>query len=110
MAKNEELLTYLDSCSLFRLQLLNEFEIILSLIEDDSNTLKNIRETYGLLEKSTFNIFEPIKKYWLENFHEIILLHILNPKTKEIGKLEYLHMGTSKNPLKKDSKNDSLKT
>jgi hypothetical protein len=94
LAKDKELLKYLDSCSLFRLQLLNELEILLSLIEDDSKVLKNIRETYGLLEQPTFNIFEPIDKYWHEDFHEIILLQILNPKTKEIGKLGYLHIFT----------------
>jgi hypothetical protein len=75
--------------------LLNEYEILLSLLEKDCNLLKNIRETYGLLEKSTFNIFEPLDKYWREDFHEIILLQILDPKTKEIGNLKYLHIFTN---------------
>jgi len=95
LTKYNESLIHLDNFSAFRLQLINEYEILLNLLEEDSNLLKNIRETYGLLEKSTFNIFQPLDKYWREDFNEIILLQILNPKTKEIGNLKYLHIFTN---------------
>jgi hypothetical protein len=91
---NEELTAYLDINRLFRRQLLEEYKIFLSLIEKESNDLEKIREVYGLRERSTFNFFEPLDKYWHEKFHEVILLQILNPNTKEIGSIEYLHKFT----------------
>jgi len=94
MSKDEELLDYINIHSLFRSQLMDEYKIILDIIGDDSEKLKNIRETYGLLERETFNFFESIDKYWKEDFHEIILTQILNPHTKEIGNIKYLHIFT----------------
>jgi hypothetical protein len=94
MSKDENIIDHINKNSLYRYQLLEEYKTILDLIEEDSNKLKNIREIYGQLERETFNFYEPIDKYWREDFHEIILLQILNPKTKEIGKIEYLNLFT----------------
>ncbi|MDR0410801.1 MAG: PD-(D/E)XK nuclease family protein [Treponema sp.] len=94
MENSEELREYLDSVSLFRQKLIEECKLFLSLIENESNELKRIREVYGLCERSTFNFFEPLDKYWREDFHEIILMQILNPNTVEIGNIAYLHKFT----------------
>jgi hypothetical protein len=60
-------------------------------VEIDIQKLEDIKEKYGITERETFNFFTPIKKYWHEDFHEIILLQILNPKTPEIGCISYLN-------------------
>jgi hypothetical protein len=91
---NEELMAHLEGSALFRQQLLEEYRELFSSIKDESNKLKEVREVYGLRERSTFNFFAPLDKYWHESFHEIILLQILNPRTKEIGNIEYLHKFT----------------
>jgi len=94
MSKDKELLDYINTNLSFRSQLFEEYKPILDLIGDEGEKLKNIRETYGLLERETFNFFESIDKYWKEAFHEIILTQILNPRTKEIGNIKYLHIFT----------------
>jgi hypothetical protein len=92
LEKDDELIAHLNSNSLFRRQLLDEYNVLLKLMEKESPVLSNIREVYGLLDRTTFNFFEPIDKYWFEDFHEIILTQILNPRTKEIGNIRYLHV------------------
>jgi hypothetical protein len=91
---NEESIAQLNNNALFRRQLPEEYKILLSSIENESNDLKRIRGVYGLRERSTFNFFEPLDKYWREDFHEVILLQILNPNTKEIGNIAYLRKFT----------------
>jgi hypothetical protein len=90
MQKSEELMNYINENSFYRYQLLEEYKVILDLIDTESKELKNIRSIYGQLERETFNAFVPIDKYWKEDFHEIILTLILNSRTREIGNIEYL--------------------
>jgi len=92
MAKSDDLLTHINKHNYFLYQLINELEIHISLFENERNDLRLIRETYGELERKSFNFFESIDKYWYEDFHEIIITQILNPKTKEIGNIEYLNI------------------
>jgi len=67
-------------------------DYILSCItEEDIKKIDEIKKLYGMLEKDTFNIFEPLKNYEKEKFNEIILTQILNPKTKEIGNIAFLN-------------------
>jgi hypothetical protein len=94
MPKAEELIAHINDSSFYRRQLLDEYKAILNLIGDESKELKNIRKIYGQLERSTFNFFRSIDKYWKESFHEIILMQILDPHTTEIGNLEYLYKFT----------------
>jgi hypothetical protein len=66
---------------------------VLSCITDDNIAkIENTKKLYGILEKDTFNIFEPLKNYQREDFNEIILTQILNPKTKEIGNIKFLNI------------------
>jgi hypothetical protein len=66
---------------------------ILSCITDgDIRKIENTKRLYGILEKDTFNIFEPLENYQKESFNEIILTQILNPTTKEIGNIDFLNI------------------
>jgi hypothetical protein len=56
----------------------------------DTQRLADIKEKYGISERETFNFFTAIDKYWREDFHEIVLLQILNPGTPEIGNTGYV--------------------
>jgi hypothetical protein len=91
---NEELTAHLDSSALSGRQLLEKYKILLDSIEKETKELEEIQKKYGFRERSTFNFFEPLKKYWHEIFHEIILSQILNPRTKEIGNIAYLDVFT----------------
>jgi len=53
--------------------------------------IEEIKKTYGMLDKDTFNIFTPLKKYEKEDFNEIVLTQILDPRTKEIGNIAFLN-------------------
>jgi hypothetical protein len=66
--------------------------VLLSITNDDINSIENTKRSYGILEKDTFNIFEPLENYQKEAFNEIILTQILDPKTKEIGNIEFLNI------------------
>ena len=76
MAKNDDLLTHINKHTYFLYQLIDELEIHISLFENERNDLRLIRETYGELERKSFNFFESIDKYWYEAFHEIIITQI----------------------------------
>jgi hypothetical protein len=68
-------------------------DFILSCITNgDISKIETTKKLYGMLEKDTFNIFEPLENYQKESFNEIILTHILDPKTKEIGNIEFLNI------------------
>jgi hypothetical protein len=70
-----------------------EYVSILSCITyEDISRVNYIKEMYGMLEKDTFNIFEPLVNYQKEKFNEIILTQILDPKTKEIRNIEFLNI------------------
>jgi hypothetical protein len=60
-------------------------------VKIDTQRLEDIKEKYGISERETFNFFAAIDKYWKEDFHEIVLSQILNPKTPEIGNIAHLH-------------------
>jgi hypothetical protein len=66
--------------------------VLSSITNDDINGIENTKKLYGILEKDTFNIFEPLENYQREAFNEIILTQILDPKTKEIGNIEFLNI------------------
>jgi hypothetical protein len=66
--------------------------VLSSITNDDIDSIENTKKLYGILEKDTFNIFEPLENYQKEAFNEIILTQILDPKTKEIGNIEFLHI------------------
>jgi hypothetical protein len=57
----------------------------------DINKIEETKKLYGMLDKDTFNIFAPLKNYQKEDFNEIILTQFLNPKTKEIGNIDFLN-------------------
>lgn len=92
MTNLAELSSHINKISLFYDQILNKYKNYLKLFEIESKELKNIRETYLQLEKETFNCFEGIEKYRREDFNDIIISQILNPDTKEIGNIKYLHI------------------
>ncbi|MCL2233579.1 MAG: PD-(D/E)XK nuclease family protein [Treponema sp.] len=55
------------------------------------SAIESAKKMYGMLESDTFNFFEPLERYYKEDFHDIMLFQILNPKTKGIGNIEYLN-------------------
>ena len=107
MSSFTELSNHINKISLFYDQILNKYKNYLKLFVNESKELKSIRETYGQLEKETFNFFEGIEKYRKEDFNDIIISQILNPDTKEIGNIKYLH--TFMELLCKINKNLNLK-
>jgi len=82
---------YINEISLFYNQILSKYKNYLNLFVSESKELKNIKETYGKLEKDTFNCFEVVENYRREDFNDIIITQILNPNTKEIGNIKYFH-------------------
>jgi hypothetical protein len=83
---------HIKNISLFYNQIIIKYKNYLSLFEDESKELKNIKETYGKLEEDTFNCFEVVENYRREDFNDIIISQILNPNTKEIGNKKYIHI------------------
>jgi hypothetical protein len=82
---NEELTAHLDGNALSGRQLPGEYKTLLDSIEKETKERERIQKEYGLRERSTFNFFEPLDKYWRESFHEVILLQILNPRRRAAG-------------------------
>lgn len=92
MSDISKLNNHIKNISLFYNQIIIKYKNYLSLFEDESKELKNIKETYGKLEEDTFNCFEVVENYRREDFNDIIISQILNPNTKEIGNKKYIHI------------------
>jgi hypothetical protein len=85
-----EIIDFINKSSFFRKQLLNEYMLYIKSLKIDSGKLTDIRNQYGISERNNFNYFEPIKKYWKEDFNEIIITQLLDHNTIEIGSRKYL--------------------
>ena len=92
MSKLNEISSQINNMSLFCDQLQDKYKNHLKCFSNESKELKNIKETYGQLEKETFNCFEGVENYRREDFNDIIISQVLNPNTKEIGNIKYLHI------------------
>jgi hypothetical protein len=71
---------------------LNDFMTLFCSVENECKNLQKSKAIYGINKRETFNFFEPINKYWREDFHDIVISQILDPSTKEIGDIEYLRI------------------
>ena len=91
------MVSFVNSFSQFCIELQEKYidccnSILACITNENIETIESTKKLYGILEKDTFNMFEPLEDYQKELFNEIVLTQILDPKTREIGNIAFLHI------------------
>jgi hypothetical protein len=81
MTKNQDALSFVK-----------DYQALISSVEKERGELHRLNAIYGVEKRDTFNFFETLGNYHREQFHDIVLSQILNPRTTEIGNIEFLHI------------------